>query len=69
MLECSQMTHFFEKLNGIPAIAIGILVLAGVAYGAYYTYNNLEVERAVILTHLFSAGGRSRGSLTPFRAR
>jgi LAS superfamily LD-carboxypeptidase LdcB len=46
------MTKLSEKLNGWPYLVIGILVLGGVAYGAFYTYRNLEIERVNLLTEL-----------------
>jgi LAS superfamily LD-carboxypeptidase LdcB len=48
-------TNFLEKLNDWPAIAIGIAVMSGVAYGAFYILHNLEIERARLALELESA--------------
>ena len=37
--------NFYKKLDGFPAITVGVIVLLGIAYGAYYTYRNLETEK------------------------
>lgn len=48
-------SRFLKKLDGLPAIITGILVLAGVAYFAYDTYRNLELEKAALLAELETA--------------
>lgn len=47
--------HIYEKLNGWPSVVIGVAVLVGVAYGAFYTYHNLEVERTDLALELENA--------------
>lgn len=41
-----------EKLNGWPSIALGVVVLASVAFFAYKTYANLETEKTQLLAEL-----------------
>jgi LAS superfamily LD-carboxypeptidase LdcB len=48
------MRHLVKKLDGGPAIAMGVLVLGAVAYGAFYTYRNLEIEKSDLLAQLES---------------
>jgi len=47
-----KITNFYKKLDGWPSIIIGAIVIAGVAYGAYYTYNNQEKKNVEILAQL-----------------
>lgn len=42
----------FQKLEGKWASILGILVLAGMAYGAFYAYRNMEAERAALFNEL-----------------
>ena len=49
------MSRFYEKFNGWPSIAIGVVVLAGVAYGTFYIYHNSEGERTQLALELESA--------------
>lgn len=46
------MISFSKKFQSILAIIVGVLVLVGVAYGAYYTYGDLENKNAEILAQL-----------------
>lgn len=38
--------RYFEKLDGTPALILAGLILAGLAYGAFYVYSRLETEKA-----------------------
>ncbi len=49
------MKAFSEKLNGWPSIAVGLVVLVGVAYGSFQTYHQLEVEKTQLALELDSA--------------
>ncbi len=56
LFNCAKI-HFmdpkiFKKLDGVPSIVIGVLLLGGIAYGAYYTSRNMELERAELLSEL-----------------
>lgn len=50
--EQQKMKHLFSPLNHYVALAIGTVVLGAVAYGAFYTYQNMETEKASLLTEL-----------------
>lgn len=45
-------SDLYKKLNGWPAAVIGAVVISGVAYGTFYTYRNMEAEKAEILSRL-----------------
>lgn len=49
------MDSFLAKLNGWPSIALGVVVLSGVAYGAYDTFHKLEVEKELLASELEGA--------------
>lgn len=44
-----------KKLDGKPAMVIGVLVLSGIAYGVFYTYRNLEAEKIALHEELAEA--------------
>ena len=44
--------RFYDKLNGWPAMTLGTLVLAGVAYFAFYSFGHLEKEGQELLLQL-----------------
>lgn len=46
------MKKHLEKLNGWPTAVLGAAVLIAIAFLAFRTYNNLESERAGLLTEL-----------------
>jgi len=48
-------SDFYKKFDGTPAIVIGVVAVAALAYGAYYTYNSMEAEKARLLTELSAA--------------
>jgi LAS superfamily LD-carboxypeptidase LdcB len=47
-----MQTRFLERLNGKPSVILGVIVLGAVAYGAFYTYRNLESEKAKLYEEL-----------------
>lgn len=47
--------QILDKLNGWPARIAGLAILAGIAYYGYYTYNNMEAEKARLLSELEEA--------------
>lgn len=49
------MNAGLQKLNGWPAISLCVVVLAGVAYGAFYSYHNLETDKLALALQLESA--------------
>lgn len=50
--EDKSLMALFKKFDGIPSAVIGAVVLAAVAYGAFYTYRNIQAERAALLLEL-----------------
>lgn len=46
---------FFKKFDGKPTAIFGIIILGGIAWYGFYTYNNFEGERIRLLAELESA--------------
>lgn len=46
------MKNLIRKFDGVPAIITGVMVFTAVAYGAFYTYRNMEGERVALLNEL-----------------
>lgn len=46
------MKKHLDRLNGWPVIVLGVAILSGLAYGVFYTYQKIEIERAAIISEL-----------------
>lgn len=59
----------YKKLDGWPAIALGVAVLAVMAYFGFYTYRNIEAEKVALLFELEEARAGNYSLLQQVRER
>ena len=62
-------TSFYKKLDGWPAMVVGIVVLGAIAYFGFYTYQDLQIERSNLLAELETAREGNYSLLQQVRER
>ncbi|MDO8565129.1 MAG: M15 family metallopeptidase [bacterium] len=64
-----MVSQIYKKLDGWPAIVVGVLALAGIAYFGFHTYRNIEVEKTNLLAELETAREGNYSLLQQVRER